>query len=257
MDTNNGLPTPKCTSRTFRNSPLPQLNWGDPNEIWDSMLTRDHSYNRDAFLLIKNPLITAKMRSILLDWLSEVCEVFNLLRETYYFALDFIDRYLSIKNDIARQQLQLIGITCLFIAAKIEEVYPPKLKELAFVTDGACTELEIIQKELVIMETLNWSLHPVTVNKWLSIYMQLYSIIEKENRSSLEERATGDQFLNPNYSTTFFFQIAHLVDLSMLDIGSIRFDYDMIAASAFYHFTSDETVYTCTSKLLRLFCLLA
>lgn len=46
----------------------------------------------------------------------------------------------------------LAGITCLFIAAKIEEIYPPKLSEFAYVTDGACIENEILEKELVILK---------------------------------------------------------------------------------------------------------
>lgn len=44
------------------------------------------------------------------------------------------------------------GITALFIAAKIEEIYPPKLTEFAYVTDGACTENEILEQELVMLK---------------------------------------------------------------------------------------------------------
>lgn len=46
--------------------------------------------------------------------------MYKLHRETYYLALDFVDRYLSIKHDIAKQRLQLVGTTALFIAAKTE-----------------------------------------------------------------------------------------------------------------------------------------
>lgn len=35
-------------------------------------------------------------------------------------AVDFVDRYLSVKHDIAKQRLQLVGTTALFIAAKLE-----------------------------------------------------------------------------------------------------------------------------------------
>ncbi len=34
--------------------------------------------------------------------------------------MDFIDRYLSVASNILKQQLQLIGITALFIGAKLE-----------------------------------------------------------------------------------------------------------------------------------------
>ena len=44
------------------------------------------------------------------------------------------------------------GVTCLFIAAKVEEIYPPKIHEFAFVTDGACSENEILDMELVILK---------------------------------------------------------------------------------------------------------
>ena len=50
----------------------------------------------------------------------QVCEVYRLHRESYYLAIDFIDRYLLTVRDVQKQQLQLIGITALFIAAKLE-----------------------------------------------------------------------------------------------------------------------------------------
>lgn len=59
------------------------------------------------------------MRAILLDWLIEVCEVYKLHRETYYLAVDYLDRYLSTNIKISKTRLQLIGITCLFVAAKV------------------------------------------------------------------------------------------------------------------------------------------
>ena len=38
------------------------------------------------------------------------------------------------------------------IAAKLEEIYPPKVADFAYVTDGACTQEDIQDKELVIMK---------------------------------------------------------------------------------------------------------
>lgn len=68
----------------------------------------------------KHPSLQPRMRAILLDWLIEVCEVYKLHRETYYLAMDYIDRFLSLHNEpVPKNQLQLIGITCLFIASKV------------------------------------------------------------------------------------------------------------------------------------------
>lgn len=50
------------------------------------------------------------MRSILLDWLNEVREVYKLHRETFYLAVDFLDRYLGTTTNTPKSKLQLIGI---------------------------------------------------------------------------------------------------------------------------------------------------
>ena len=44
------------------------------------------------------------------------------------------------------------GITCLFLASKMEEIYPPKIQQFAEVTDGACTEAEIFAMEVAILK---------------------------------------------------------------------------------------------------------
>lgn len=50
----------------------------------------------------------------------QVCEVYKLHRETFYLAQDFFDRYMATQQDVVKTLLQLIGISSLFIAAKLE-----------------------------------------------------------------------------------------------------------------------------------------
>lgn len=49
-----------------------------------------------------------------------MCEVYKLHRETFYLAQDFFDRYMATQQDVVKTLLQLIGISSLFIAAKLE-----------------------------------------------------------------------------------------------------------------------------------------
>jgi hypothetical protein len=104
--------------------PLPILTWADREAVWTSMVRKDEkaSLSRDGNMFDNHPSLQPRMRAILLDWLIEVCEVYKLHRETYYLTLDYIDRYLSGKNCISKNQLQLIGITCLFIASKVSSL---------------------------------------------------------------------------------------------------------------------------------------
>ena len=63
--------------------------------------------------------INASMRTILVDWLIEVQENFELFHETLYLAVQLTDRYLS-RKQVKREYLQLVGATSMLIAAKFE-----------------------------------------------------------------------------------------------------------------------------------------
>jgi hypothetical protein len=69
--------------------------------------------------MTSQPDITETMRTILVDWLIEVQENFELFHETLYLAVQITDRYLSLQ-DVKREYLQLVGATSMLIAAKFE-----------------------------------------------------------------------------------------------------------------------------------------
>lgn len=258
-------PWSKCTRCHSRNDsricPLPLLSWADAREVWSFMCDKDKmtSVERSPKMLHKHQEIKPRMRAILLDWLNEVCEVYKLHRETYYLALDYLDRYLSSNVSISKTFLQLIGITCLFIAAKVEEIYPPKLSEFAYVTDGACSEEDILQQELVILSALKWQTNPITIIGWLGIYMQLqvsnrtpktseetpqkvgFRTSFAAQTSHIEKPATAathgidDGFVFPQFSGMEYAQTAQLIDLCTLDVGIANFSYSVVAAAAISH----------------------
>lgn len=232
--------------------PLPVLSWADAKDVWRFMCKRDEkaTLERDSKMLGNHPGLQPRMRAILLDWLIEVCEVYKLHRETYYLALDYLDRYLSTNISISKTFLQLIGITCLFIAAKVEEIYPPKLSEFAYVTDGACCEEDILKQELIILTALKWQINPVTIIGWLSVYMQLNvskrmpKTISPARTAQTTAPATSDgeeqeeadeAFVFPQFSGMEFAQTAQLIDLCTLDLGIANYSYSVIAAAAISH----------------------
>lgn len=105
----------------MRVCPLPLFSWADSSDVWKNMCRKDEraSLDRDASMFGNHSGLQPRMRAILLDWLIEVCEVYKLHRETYYLTVDYLDRYLTAKKNVSKSQLQLIGITCLFVAAKV------------------------------------------------------------------------------------------------------------------------------------------
>ena len=86
--------------------------------------------------------INEKMRSILVDWLVEVHMKFKLVPETLFLTINLIDRYLE-RREITRANLQLLGVSCLLIATKYEEIYPPSVNELVYICDNAYTRVQV------------------------------------------------------------------------------------------------------------------
>lgn len=111
-------------SASHKPNALPSFPWADGSQVWSIMCLGDQKTvtQREPQMFQRHPTLQPRMRAILLDWLIEVCEVYKLHRETYYLAMDYIDRYLSTHNNVPKNQLQLIGITCLFIAAKVSDI---------------------------------------------------------------------------------------------------------------------------------------
>ncbi|CAN4122603.1 unnamed protein product [Withania somnifera] len=63
--------------------------------------------------------VSATMRGILVDWLVEISEEYKLLSDTLYLTVSYLDRFLSM-NVIARQKLQLLGVSSMLIAAILD-----------------------------------------------------------------------------------------------------------------------------------------
>ncbi|XP_067622009.1 G1/S-specific cyclin-E [Eurosta solidaginis] len=251
--------TPGAEPDELRQCPLPALSWANADDVWQLMCKKDQQAAclRSGSMLERHSSLQPRMRAILLDWLIEVCEVYKLHRETYYLAVDYLDRYLSVQKNIQKTHLQLIGITCLFVAAKVEEIYPPKIGEFAYVTDGACQESDILQHEVLLLQTLEWSINPVTPMGWLGVYMQLNvnnrtpasfkRNLSKAKTSVLTNNEdTNDAFIYPQFSGMEFVQTAQLLDLCSLDLGIADYGYSIIAAAAMSHTFNREIALRCS-----------
>ncbi|KAG8787678.1 G2/mitotic-specific cyclin [Ceratobasidium sp. 428] len=95
------------------------------------------------------------MRGILGDWLIQVHARFRLLPETLYLAMHLVDRMLSIRV-VSLSRLQLVGVTCMFIASKYEEIMAPSVKHFVECADSAYTEKDILDAEQYVLRVLGW-----------------------------------------------------------------------------------------------------
>merc|ERR1711928_191419 len=107
---------------------------------------------------LKGCSVNGKMRGVLIDWLIEVHSQFKLLQETLYMTIFIIDKFLQVEGfTVRRNKLQLVGVSAMFIASKVEEMYAPEINDFVYITDNAYTAAEIRQMELRMLNTLGFN----------------------------------------------------------------------------------------------------
>ena len=120
-----------------------------------------------------------KMRGIVTDWLIQVHSRFRLLPETLFLCVNIIDRFLSARV-VSLVKLQLVGITCMFITAKVEEIISPSAANFLHCADSSYSETEIFQAERYAPKTPDWNLsypiHLGGLTKLISIYIILQEV---------------------------------------------------------------------------------
>jgi len=122
-------------------------------ETLNYMISREQAYSPDPYYIDKyQPDLTWAMRLILADWMMEVCMEFQLKRETYHYSLNFVDRFLTAVPRVSKAELQLVGVTALYVAAKVEEVCTPKIKDFAKSTDNGYSVEQIRKTELIMIK---------------------------------------------------------------------------------------------------------
>ena len=122
--------------------------------------------------------INNRMRGILVDWLVEVHYKFRLHATTLWLTVNLLDRYLE-RKPLLRNRLQLLGVTCLLIACKFEEIYPPEVRDCVFVTDNAYSRDEVLSMEQSVLSVLDYQLCVPTGYHFLTRYLNLIHANEK------------------------------------------------------------------------------
>lgn len=100
-------------------------NWNDPYQvsnyaknIFDYLKQRETVYKVKDYMS-DQPELSKWMRSLLVDWMVEVQESFELNHETLYLAVKIVDTYLG-KERVSKDALQLLGAASLLIACKYD-----------------------------------------------------------------------------------------------------------------------------------------
>lgn len=200
-------------------SEIPNL---DEEDIGDPLMVAEYAveifeYLRDLELttmanpdyMLHQDHVDWSDRDILNDWLVQVHQRFGLLPETFYLAINIIDRFLSTKI-VQLDKLQLVGITALFIASKYEEVLSPHISNFSYMAKDY-PETEILAAERFLLQALNYNLsYPNPLN--------FLRRISKADNYDIQTRTLGK----------------YLLEISMMDYRFLEFPPSQCAAAAMF-----------------------
>ncbi|KAI7981530.1 Cyclin-A3-4 [Camellia lanceoleosa] len=110
--------------------------------------------------------VSPNMKAILVDWLVEVAEEYELHSDTLHLSISYIDRFLS-TNDLNRWKLQLLGVSSMLIASKYEEINHPPVDEFCYLTNNAYTKKEVVKMEADILKHLKFEVGDPTIMTFL------------------------------------------------------------------------------------------
>ncbi|XP_051536146.1 G2/mitotic-specific cyclin-B3-like [Myxocyprinus asiaticus] len=140
-------------------------------EIFDYLKIREEKFILSDYMH-NQPDLNQDMRAILIDWMVELQENFELNHETLYLAVKITDHYLSV-TVVMRELLQLIGSTAMLIAAKFEERCPPCVDDFLYICDDAYKRQELIAMEMNILRGLNFDINIPVPYRFLRRYAKV------------------------------------------------------------------------------------
>ena len=207
---------------------------------------------RCKYISKKELFLNTELRLEILIWMMKTCEEFAFKRDTYHNSCYYFDMYLSLKNSNSsykkelailkdKSYLELIGLTCIVISAKLEEIQLPRLKEYAELLNKKYNPNSIIEMEKKICSELRWKLIVITKNTWLSWYICQWDLFIdtvdniKEEISKLIKEEDILYYKKPNDNSYYDFRkISQLIDLMALDFNSYFYDQRVLIAISFF-----------------------
>ena len=186
------------------------------NELFDEIFANLILEEKNSHFKIENNYmkqqndINSQMRAILLDWLIEVHYHLNFKRKTLFQAIYLIDLYSS-QNFIYKINYQLLGVACLFISVKANEVSFPTIDQFINLTDNAYKKKELLNMELQVLKSLNFDIFSPTPEEF-------YNILSKNFNFSRIQHHLGEYFL----------------DSSLIGYNMLKYKYSTIALACIY-----------------------
>lgn len=162
------------------------------DEYLASMLNRENQFflGIDYLKRLRCGDLDLVARNQAIDWIHKVQSHYNLGPLCVYLSVNYLDRFLSayeLPNGKA-WMMQLLAVSCVSIAAKMEETDVPLSIDLQVGDSKFVFEAKTIQRmELLVMSTLKWRMQSVTPFSFIDYFLYKLSGDQMPPRSLISQ----------------------------------------------------------------------
>ncbi|CAD8210507.1 unnamed protein product [Paramecium octaurelia] len=182
-------------------------------ELFDSLI-QDRI---DLGCSLANHKINDTSRALMVDWMIQVFGCHQLTTQnTFFRAVNLMDAYLkNTEQQYTDSDIYLLGVTCIFIASKIEDIKCFDIETIIIVlSHNKFSAHQIKKMEKDILETLNYNTNFPTLNEYLQ-YLNFQLFGQSQN-----------QFVQTIYDTA-----SHILKMCCHDFQMMQYEQMLLAAS--------------------------
>ncbi|XP_018446599.1 cyclin-D4-2 [Raphanus sativus] len=135
---------------------------------------RQHSPRDDYLERLRSGDLDFNVRNQALDSILKACEELRLGPVCICLAINYLDRFLSVHDLPSGKDwaVQLLAVSCLSLATKVEETKVPELKHLQVGDPRFVFEAKHVQRmELLVLNVLKWRLRAVTPCSYVRYFL--------------------------------------------------------------------------------------
>ena len=123
---------------------------------------------------LKRHKISKELRMKMINWMIEVLTIYKCSEETFFLSVNLLDLYIfKSKNILFNEDIHLIGLVCMFIASKFEDIYFIPLYDIEYnIGYNNFTKEQLKNMELKILKVINFeNIFNTSVYDFLKIYL--------------------------------------------------------------------------------------
>lgn len=144
-------------------------------DILATLFTREYTGMADPRYIGNQPELTGHYIHIVVDWMVEICIEYRLNNDVLFTACNILHRTLSICR-VTKKAVQLIALTALFIASKVELSRAPSINRFSLVTNNLFTPKDIIKMEAKILNLLDWNICVPTQRSFQKLFLSIANV---------------------------------------------------------------------------------